>query len=192
MYSVRLDDISDEGLFIDQLASRDEWLRVAMEAALGDKRLPTDDAHVTLTLVRSEDQISMIGGVFVTFHPTCDRCLKAFKADEQVPIHIVYAPRAAETRSGAADGPALSEAEAAAQEDIDFSFYDGRSIDISAAVTEQVMLAQPMQYLCTPDCKGLCPTCGKDRNAGPCKCPPPPVDSPFSVLKGLKLPKKKK
>jgi uncharacterized protein len=27
-----------------------------------------------------------------------------------------------------------------------------------------------LKPLCRPDCKGLCPRCGSDRNAAPCDC----------------------
>ena len=27
-----------------------------------------------------------------------------------------------------------------------------------------------MKILCKPDCKGICPTCGRDLNTGTCDC----------------------
>ena len=50
---------------------------------------------------------------------------------------------------------------------------DGR-IDLVALAREQLELAVPMKPICRPDCRGLCPTCGADRNSEPCACAAPP------------------
>jgi len=33
-----------------------------------------------------------------------------------------------------------------------------------------LQLEIPLKPLCRPECKGLCPTCGADRNVAPCDC----------------------
>ncbi|HXE58925.1 MAG TPA: DUF177 domain-containing protein [Gemmatimonadales bacterium] len=43
-------------------------------------------------------------------------------------------------------------------------------VDVSAAVREELALAVPAYALCREECAGLCPTCGADLNAGPCRC----------------------
>jgi uncharacterized protein len=35
---------------------------------------------------------------------------------------------------------------------------------------EQVLLSLPVRTLCKPDCKGLCPHCGVNRNSQACNC----------------------
>lgn len=50
---------------------------------------------------------------------------------------------------------------------------EGR-IDLMALAREQLELAIPMKPICRPDCRGLCTTCGADRNAEPCGCPATP------------------
>jgi len=56
-------------------------------------------------------------------------------------------------------------------------------IDIMYVVRQTLALTEDIRFLCAPDCKGLCPHCGKDLNEGPCACKPENL-SPFSVLKG--------
>ena len=56
-------------------------------------------------------------------------------------------------------------------------------IDIMLLVRQTLALTEDIQFLCQPDCKGLCPHCGKDLNEGPCSCQPE-VLSPFAALKG--------
>ncbi len=59
-------------------------------------------------------------------------------------------------------------------------------IDLRPAVREEVMLAVPEYVLCRENCRGLCPRCGKDLNAGPCGCPPAEADPRWRALADLK------
>ena len=43
------------------------------------------------------------------------------------------------------------------------------AIDLGQAVREELALAVEAFPLCREDCKGLCPKCGADLNAGPCE-----------------------
>ena len=54
------------------------------------------------------------------------------------------------------------------------------SLDAAEDVRQALVLAVPMQVLCRPDCKGLCPQCGGDRNAKDCGCAQP---SRFRIIK---------
>jgi uncharacterized protein len=49
----------------------------------------------------------------------------------------------------------------------------GTMLDLRPAIREQWLLEAAVLPLCRPDCKGLCPTCGAELNAGPCGCPVP-------------------
>jgi uncharacterized protein len=58
-------------------------------------------------------------------------------------------------------------------------------VDLRPAVREELALMAPRYVLCREDCRGLCPRCGKDLNAGPCGCPPAP-DPRWQALADLK------
>ncbi len=62
---------------------------------------------------------------------------------------------------------------------------DATEIDVTPAVREELVLAAPQYVVCRDDCKGLCPQCGKDLNAGACDCKPV-VDARWQPLKALK------
>lgn len=62
---------------------------------------------------------------------------------------------------------------------------DAHEVDVRAAVREELFLAVPRYLECRPDCRGLCPRCGQDLNAGPCGCPPP-ADPRWAALAALK------
>ena len=56
-------------------------------------------------------------------------------------------------------------------------------IDIMLLVRQTLALTEEIRFLCKPDCKGLCPQCGKNLNTGSCGCKAENM-SPFAVLKG--------
>ena len=60
-------------------------------------------------------------------------------------------------------------------------------LDLGAICWEEFVLALPVNPLCRPDCKGLCPQCGANLNDGPCQCAPEEGDPRMAVLRGLKL-----
>jgi len=62
---------------------------------------------------------------------------------------------------------------------------DATAIDVTPAVREELVLAAPRFVECREDCKGICPQCGKDLNAGPCDCAPV-TDARWRPLQALK------
>ena len=63
---------------------------------------------------------------------------------------------------------------------------EATEIDLRPAVREELLLAVPQWgVLCQDDCRGLCPRCGRDLNAGPCGCAPA-VDHRWQELAALK------
>lgn len=62
---------------------------------------------------------------------------------------------------------------------------DATEIDVTPAVREELVLAAPRYALCREDCKGLCPQCGKDWNAGACTCGPV-TDARWQPLQALR------
>jgi uncharacterized protein len=58
-------------------------------------------------------------------------------------------------------------------------------IDLQPLIRQDALLAIPINPICQPDCKGLCPICGHDLNQGDCGHRPSVAESPFSALKDL-------
>ena len=44
------------------------------------------------------------------------------------------------------------------------------TVDLSKIVDDLVMMNCPVSFLCSDDCKGICPDCGVNLNDGECKC----------------------
>lgn len=51
-----------------------------------------------------------------------------------------------------------------------FTIDTRHTIDLSEAVRQYSLVALPLKPLCRQDCAGLCPSCGKNLNEGPCGC----------------------
>jgi len=86
-----------------------------------------------------------------------------------------------------AEADALFTQDEEAQEDPDAYPLapDATEIDLAPAVRQEVLLAVPRFLQCREDCRGLCPQCGQDLNAGPCGCPPV-TDLRWQALESLK------
>ena len=71
-------------------------------------------------------------------------------------------------------------------EDPDLYAFEGSKADLTDAVRDALLLELPYRFLCSEDCKGLCPTCGVNLNLGACTCQEGGnVTNPFSALKAI-------
>ena len=59
------------------------------------------------------------------------------------------------------------------------------TLELDAVVISDIILHYPQKFLCSEDCKGLCPVCGKNRNEGDCGCDKTVVDPRLEILKQL-------
>jgi DUF177 domain-containing protein len=107
----------------------------------------------------------------------CARCLEPVAQDVTRKFDLLYRPLG--TDAGNEElSVTVAEAEVA--------YYQGGGLLLEDAIREQVLLAVPLKVVCREDCKGLCPTCGKNRNTEPCSCAPPLGDPRWSALKDLR------
>ncbi|MGC8779195.1 MAG: YceD family protein, partial [Candidatus Caldatribacteriaceae bacterium] len=59
-------------------------------------------------------------------------------------------------------------------------------VDITKDLEELILVNLPMKPLCRPDCLGICPKCGANRNQGECGCEVDTTDPGLAVLKAWK------
>ncbi len=48
---------------------------------------------------------------------------------------------------------------------------EGEQVDFEAMARDAILCELPLAPLCQPGCRGLCPTCGGNRNLDECRCP---------------------
>jgi len=96
------------------------------------------------------------GHLQTTVAGECRRCLTPVRAPVAVEVGALF----------------TSDADAADDPDAYRLLSHDTEVDLRPVVREELALAVPRFVLCRDDCRGLCPSCGKDLNAGPCGCRP--------------------
>ena len=166
-----------------------DWVRgLPMRDALGAPEGDPDAGQGVADLELYADESHVFAnGTFKGFLTVaCSRCVGPVKLvlDEQLRVTFMpqsEMPSEEEGEEGSEEGAEVG------SEDLDLFPYDGEVVDLEPLLREQFVLAIPFAPLCAEDCKGLCPQCGIDRNAGTCPCEAP-IDPRLAALKGLKLP----
>lgn len=102
----------------------------------------------------------------------CDRCGAVFDRDTVMEVRV---PLAADLEDA---------------DNFDGFALEGDGIDVADVLETCFILDAESKCLCRPDCRGLCPVCGKNLNEGDCACAKP-LDPRFAVL-GQLLDKKEK
>lgn len=62
----------------------------------------------------------------------------------------------------------------------------GDQLDLEPLARDAVVLELPLAPLCRADCRGLCPTCGADRNLEGCGCEEVQRDPRWAALDALR------
>ena len=58
-------------------------------------------------------------------------------------------------------------------------------VDLTDELRQSIILALPTYPVCRADCRGVCPTCGKNLNEGPCACVHEERDGRWGALDAL-------
>lgn len=137
------------------------------------------DMPVTTDFILShKDQDLHVAGTLETaIRYKCSRCLKEVPIPLRTKFDLFYLPQQ--------DWKKDEEIELK-YEDMVVGYYDGISLDVDLLLLEQIELTIPMKYVCREDCKGLCPSCGRDLNESPCSCKEETPDSRLSVLRDFR------
>ncbi len=109
---------------------------------------------------KNGERVSVKGQLEAAAHLECVACLVVFDLPIRVPLEV-YAER---SKSGS------RAEERDLERDHYMRFHDGRRLDLGEEAREALLLEVPMTPRCREDCRGLCPRCGADLNAGPCGC----------------------
>jgi uncharacterized protein len=136
-------------------------------------------AHLRGRAERGPRGIALTGRLEALLRLACSRCLEPFERPLAVDFRLALVPRGADE----ADLP--DEVELTA-EDADLYPVDGERLDLGVVAGEQIYLNLPLKPICEPACRGLCPTCGANRNRIECGCRQSEVDPRLAPLQRLK------
>ena len=129
-------------------------------------------------LKNSGGEIRVQGRYTVELTASCDRCLTEARFPLDTGFDLFYQPMSAIARDEEIE---IDEGEA------EIGFYENGGLELEDILREQILLALPMQRVCSDDCKGICPVCGKNRNQSECGCTILTKDDRWGALKNLEI-----
>jgi uncharacterized protein len=172
VFSVKLSLVPEDGVYEEKglsLAFKDFGLEepfmgpgLALDYAL--RRIPP-----------SQILASVKAGALM--HLDCSRCLKGFETLAVAEFSAQFEPAPEEPRN--ARGQELDDPE------LNLIFFEGDRLPLGEEIRQELVLKIPFAPLCEPQCKGLCPQCGVNRNRQRCGCEPAVKENPFAGLKKL-------
>lgn len=119
------------------------------------------------------------------FEVPCARCLDPVRHSLAGDFDLLFRPQGVDAPTPDARGDASSDRSLTAPE-TEIGYYQEGGLVLEDVLREQVLLTLPVRTLCRPDCKGLCPRCGRNLNAEPCSCEAPAPDERWSALSDLR------
>jgi uncharacterized protein len=132
------------------------------------------DAPVTgnLELTRTQLSLRLRGTVGTVATMVCGRCLTVFERPHEVTLDEEFS-LGSDERADAAEAEWVAGPQPV--------------LDVTEVIRQQLLLAVPMVPLCRPDCRGLCPVCGANRNETDCGHDGRPADPRWAPLATLKI-----
>ncbi len=177
---------TDQRMQIDIAEIRESGKPLLVDREFGDEELAVgsdvvqirNPAKTRLEVSVAGDRVRVSGELNAELELVCCRCLKTFPDRVNKSFDLSYLP----------DPQLESEHEEfeLRYEDLEIGFYRSDQLDLSAVISEQVVLDVPMKPVCQPQCKGLCDQCGADLNEGACNCVRETVDPRLAVLESFK------
>ena len=125
----------------------DELLSFEPCEVMGEE-LAFEGARLAEELFSAGETVSIDSRLTVTVHAHCAKCLEPveYPMDIEVKAEFKRTP------------------------DEDGFLIRGHEIDAGEAAFEALLTELPMRFVCSEDCRGLCPVCGVNRNKSLCTC----------------------
>jgi uncharacterized protein len=132
--------------------------------------------HLAFDIFKDGRQFHLVGHVQSTLALACGRCLDDITLPVDLPFDLLYLPHQENVGEGEVE---------VEDDDLMTAYYQDEQIDLGQVALEQFYLAVPMKPLCRESCRGLCPRCGTNLNAGTCNCADEWTDPRLDGLRSL-------
>ena len=163
---IDIDRIPENGLEIDQ-----EFEFFNMDL-IEENTVFLKPVHSQCRINKIGDDVFIRGKITTCLKLQCSRCLSPFEFKVDSNFDLVFLPEELDISTENLD-----------DDDLDRFFYYNRSIDLKEIILEQLNLTLPLRPLCSMDCQGICPVCGKIIKSGECSCESEKSDSRLKKLK---------
>lgn len=163
---IRVSEIPDEGIRLTDVAG--------LRDVFGEDGFTLD--AVDLAIRREGGEVAVVGRFRAVAPLTCSRCLESIVSTVEPQVDLVLQPCPTARREEVELG----------RDDLEVDFYRADTLDVAGLLRSETHLALPMKPLCRPDCRGLCPLCGVNRNVSACTCEGRPLDARLAPLEALR------
>ena len=129
------------------------------------------DARVVGCITDNAGYMRLMLKAEISYHGECARCL--------APVDGVFSLDF--ERTVTTEGT-LTEQQLEEMSD-EYVVLNGSELDVDEPLREELLLGFPLRLLCSEDCPGLCPHCGKPKREGECGCGGKEIDPRLAILK---------
>lgn len=107
---------------------------------------------VNCRITNKADIIKLCGNAEFLYKAPCDRCATVTEKEYSVPIEHIIVNSVANA------------------DEEDFIVSENMELDLDDLIRTDIILGLPYLFLCSEECKGVCPGCGKNLNEEKCIC----------------------
>lgn len=129
------------------------------------------DIKLNASFDKRQHDLSLKAKVSASALLICDRCLKKFEKTVSSGFEVYFTTKLSDSESSG----------------IRYFNPSDPIIDLREEIHSALVLVLPIKTLCVPDCKGLCPVCGANRNDEDCSCVPKLHDNRWEKLKEIQF-----
>lgn len=155
-------DIGEHGLDVD----------LSLDASFLAEQLPDVEGQLAPEGLRFRGRLEPLGDDFLlrgklagALQFTCVRCLEPTKLPIDLDLAVSFVEGESEPGPRGDEKIDLDEGDPG-----DFAVFQDGVIDLAPEFREELLLAIPFSPRCEPECAGICPHCGANRDKNPCNC----------------------
>ncbi len=133
-----------------------------------------DKVYTKILIYKLSERFIVRINVKYSLRLKCDICLEEYVSNHDEILNLIVT-----TEDSIENQDDISE---------EYLFFDenDEEIDFTKYIKETILLSIPFKKKCKPDCKGLCPVCGKNKNYYECSHKIVNIDPRFEKLKEIR------
>lgn len=147
------------------LTASERWPSITWQGQKIDFKTPV---QLSLQLAGQKGSLLVHGEITADLELACSRCTKNFLLPIRYQVDEVISLSDEDDQHEYWDSPFLDR--------------ERDELDLSGLSLQVLLENLPLQPLCRPDCRGLCPKCGRDQNSGSCDCQTEEIDPRLAIL----------
>ncbi len=131
---------------------------------LGERFQFEKPLHINGRIINNTKSLELVAEVKGEMEVCCARCREPLTVGVEFDVNEVI----------------MQNADDITEEDV--IIIDGEEIDVAEVILNNFLMNISGKYLCSDDCKGLCPKCGVNLNKGECNCGDDDIDPRWAKL----------